>query len=152
MSRTYERDGAGVVVLRGAGRCFSAGHDLGDIAGGEKLPRPRFQSHVIERLADLPLPVITAVHGHCYTGALELALAGDIIFAAEKPRFADTHAEMGARAGLGPQPALAAPHRRLQGARDDVHLPHLVRTPKPPRWGSPISASPTMSSMRNWSA
>jgi enoyl-CoA hydratase/carnithine racemase len=83
---------AGVVVLRGAGRCFSAGHDLSDIAAGEALPRPNYQSHVIERLADLPLPVVSAVHGHCYTGALELALAGDIILAAEGAKFADTHA------------------------------------------------------------
>ena len=29
----------GCVVIKGAGRCFSAGHDLGDIAAGEKLPR-----------------------------------------------------------------------------------------------------------------
>jgi enoyl-CoA hydratase len=83
----------GVVIVRGAGRCFSAGHDLGDIAAGEKLPRPNFQASVIERLADLPQPVISAVHGHCYTGALELALAADIIFAAEGARFADTHAK-----------------------------------------------------------
>lgn len=83
----------GAVVLRGAGNCFSAGHDLGDIAVGEKPPRPNYQSHVIERLADLPLPVISAVHGHCYTGALELALAGDLILAAESARFADTHAK-----------------------------------------------------------
>ncbi len=83
---------ASVVVIRGAGRCFSAGHDLGDIATGEKLPRPNYQSHVIERLANLPMPVISAVHGHCYTGALELALAGDIILAAGSAKFADTHA------------------------------------------------------------
>jgi enoyl-CoA hydratase/carnithine racemase len=88
-----EKGSARVVVLRGAGRCFSAGHDLGDIATGEALPRPNYQSHVIERLADLPLPVISAVHGHCYTGALELALAGDIIVAAESAKFADTHAK-----------------------------------------------------------
>ena len=80
------------VVLRGAGRCFSAGHDLGDIAAGEKPPRQNYQSHVIEMLADLPLPVISAVHGHCYTGALELALAGDIILASESAKFGDTHA------------------------------------------------------------
>lgn len=87
-----DRGSAAVVVLRGAGRCFSAGHDLGDIATGEKLPRANYQAHVIERLAGLPMPVISAVHGHCYTGALELALAGDIILAAESARFADTHA------------------------------------------------------------
>jgi len=84
--------GVAVVVVRGAGRCFSAGHDLGDIAAGERLPEPNFQSKVIERLAALPLPVISAVHGHCYTGALELALAADIILAAESAKFADTHA------------------------------------------------------------
>lgn len=81
-----------VVVLRGAGKCFSAGHDLADIASGEKLPEPHFQSKVIERIADLPLPVISAVHGHCYTGALELALCADIIFASANAKFADTHA------------------------------------------------------------
>lgn len=87
-----DRGGAAVVVLRGAGRCFSAGHDLSDIAAGEKLPYPNFQAKVIERLANLPLPVITAVHGHCYTGALELALSGDLILAAESAKFGDTHA------------------------------------------------------------
>jgi len=82
----------GVVMVRGAGRCFSAGHDLSDIAAGERLPRPNFQSKIIERLANLPQPVISAVHGHCYTGALELALAGDLIVASAAARFADTHA------------------------------------------------------------
>jgi len=85
-------DDVGVVMVRGAGRCFSAGHDLSDIAAGERLPRPNFQSKIIERLANLPQPVISAVHGHCYTGALELALAGDLIVASAAARFADTHA------------------------------------------------------------
>src|SRR5690606_9930261 len=83
----------GVVVLRGAGRCFSAGNDLNDIAAGQPLPMPHFQAKVIERRANLPQPVIAAVHGHCYTGALELALAGDLLVAAESARFADTHAK-----------------------------------------------------------
>jgi enoyl-CoA hydratase/carnithine racemase len=83
----------GVVVLRGAGRCFSAGHDLADIEQGEEPPTPNFQSETIERLANLPQPVITAVHGYCYTGGLELALAGDLIVASANARFADTHAK-----------------------------------------------------------
>lgn len=87
-----ETDRIGLVVLRGAGRCFSAGHDLADIAHGEAPPKPSFQADTIELLAGLPQPVICAVHGHCYTGALELALAGDLIVAAESARFADTHA------------------------------------------------------------
>ncbi|HYA34459.1 MAG TPA: enoyl-CoA hydratase/isomerase family protein, partial [Candidatus Binataceae bacterium] len=81
----------GLVVVCGAGKCFSAGNDLGAIAKGDRPARPNFQSETIERLANLPQPVISAVHGHCYTGALELALAGDLIFAAESARFADTH-------------------------------------------------------------
>ena len=88
-----QQDDVGCVVLRGAGKCFSAGHDLKDISAGEKLPRPHYQSHVIEKLARLPQPVVTAVHSHCYTGALELALAGDLILACESARFADTHAK-----------------------------------------------------------
>ncbi|MDX9789168.1 MAG: enoyl-CoA hydratase/isomerase family protein [Desulfobacterales bacterium] len=84
-------DTIGCVVLKGNGRCFSAGHDLKDLGAGEKPPSELFQSKTVARLATLPQPVITAVHSHCYTGALELALAGDIILAAESARFADTH-------------------------------------------------------------
>ena len=87
-----ETDRVGLLVVRGAGKCFSAGHDLADIAKGERPPKPNFQSDTIERLANLPQPVISAVHGHCYTGALELALAGDLIVASESAKFADTHA------------------------------------------------------------
>lgn len=87
-----ETDRIGLVVLRGAGKCFSAGHDLKDIAAGEKPPKPWFQGETIEALANLPQPVISAVHGHCYTGALELALGGDMIVASSSAKFADTHA------------------------------------------------------------
>ena len=85
----------GCVVVRGAGRCFSAGHDLGAIGDGESGAQLNLQATVIERLANLPQPVISAVHGHCYTGALELALAGDIILASANARFADTHGRWG---------------------------------------------------------
>ena len=88
-------DTIGCVVVRGAGRCFSAGHDLGAIAEGESSAQLNLQATVIEQLANLPQPVISAVHGHCYTGALELALAGDIILASADARFADTHGRWG---------------------------------------------------------
>ena len=87
-----ETETVGLVLVRGAGKCFSAGHDLADIAHGEHPPQANFQANTIELLAELPQPVISAVHGHCYTGALELALAGDLIVAAESAKFADTHA------------------------------------------------------------
>jgi enoyl-CoA hydratase len=90
-----QTDTVGCVVLRGAGRAFSAGHDLKDLQAGENPPYPHFQGETVACLANLPQPVITAVHGHCYTGALELALAGDLIIASESARFADTHSRWG---------------------------------------------------------
>ncbi len=81
------------VVIRGEGRCFSAGHDLGDIATGEDVPSKGWHSETLRMLERLPQPVIAAVHGHCYTGALEVALAADFILAADNAKFADTHAK-----------------------------------------------------------
>ncbi|MBI3675112.1 MAG: enoyl-CoA hydratase/isomerase family protein [Proteobacteria bacterium] len=82
----------GCVILRGAGRSFCAGHDLDDISGGgEGRDVAHFETRTIERLSDLPMPVVTVVQGHCLTGGLELALGGDIVIAAESAKFADTH-------------------------------------------------------------
>jgi enoyl-CoA hydratase len=89
----YKDDTVGCVVLRGAGKCFSAGHDLADISQGEKVPSRGWHSETLRLLERLPKPVIAAVHGHCYTGALEVALAADFILAAESAKFADTHAK-----------------------------------------------------------
>lgn len=84
----------GCVLLTGAGRSFCAGHDLDDIAGGsEEGAIKRFETGIVERLATLPMPVVAAVRGHCLTGGLELALAADIIIAADTAKFADTHAK-----------------------------------------------------------
>jgi len=83
----------GCVVLRGAGKCFSAGHDLGGIAEGEAPPSKGWHSETLRLLEKLPIPVVAAVHGHCYTGALEVALAGDFIIASDTARFGDTHAK-----------------------------------------------------------
>ncbi len=81
------------VILRGAGKCFSAGHDLGDLSEGEEVNSPFWHSEILRSLEKLPVPVIAAVHGHCYTGALEVALAADFILASDTARFSDTHAK-----------------------------------------------------------
>lgn len=86
-------DAVQCVILRGAGRCFSAGHDLADIAAGEAVPSRGWHSETLRMLEKLPKPVIAAVHGHCYTGALEVALAADFIVASDDARFGDTHAK-----------------------------------------------------------
>ncbi len=83
----------GCVILRGAGKCFSAGHDLNDISEGEDVPSRGWHSETLRMMEKLPQPVIAAVHGHCYTGALEVALAADFIVAADNAKFGDTHAK-----------------------------------------------------------
>lgn len=85
----------GCVVLRGAGRSFSAGNDIKAIQAGERAPHGQFQAETIDAIEAMPQPVIASVHGHCYTGALELVLACDLLVAAESARFADTHGKWG---------------------------------------------------------
>ena len=88
-------DQIGCVILRGAGRSFSAGNDLKAIQAGERAPSADFQATTLEAIERLPQPVIAAVQGHCYTGALELAIACDLMVAAETARFSDTHGKWG---------------------------------------------------------
>jgi enoyl-CoA hydratase len=100
----------GVVILRGAGANFSAGYDMDEILEHVRAhAKPHFHSEVIQKLANLPQPVITAVQGHCSTGALELALAADLIVAAESACFADVYARWGLTPVWGL--SLRLPHR-----------------------------------------
>ena len=88
-----QTDRIGCVVLSALGRGFCAGADIGKI--GAVPIDPRFKPGVIDRLSRLPQPVVAAVHGTCFTGGLELALAADIIMADASARFADTHGKWG---------------------------------------------------------
>lgn len=78
-----------VIVLRGAGTCFSSGYDL---AGLGELPfhtaggQGQWARHVVEgcfRIWDLAKPVIAQVHGWCLAGGSELAVACDLVYVAE---------------------------------------------------------------------
>lgn len=96
-----------VVVVTGEGRAFSAGVDLkalGDrsLDGGSvgdllDLPARR----VIDLLTTMPKVVVAKVNGHCFTGALELVLACDLVFVADEARLGDTHAKFGLRPTWG---------------------------------------------------
>jgi enoyl-CoA hydratase len=105
----------GLVVLRGAGANFSAGYDMQEVLEHVKAhAKPHFHSEVIQKIADLPQPVISAVQGHCSTGSLELALAADLIVAAQSAQFSDVYA----RWGLTPVWGLS------------LRLPHRIGRPK----------------------
>lgn len=101
------RDGLRFVVLTGAGRAFSAGVDLkalgerelvdGKVGDILDLPARAF----IERIETLPLPVIARVNGFCFTGALEIVLACDLVVVAEQAKLGDTHAKWAIRPTWG---------------------------------------------------
>lgn len=90
-----------VVVIEGAGRAFSAGYDLneevdevieGPLQWRDLLAR---DIAVTMRLWDCPKPVIAQVHGYCLAGALELAMACDLIVAAEGTKLGEPEIRYG---------------------------------------------------------
>jgi enoyl-CoA hydratase len=117
--RFAQDDSAAVAILRGAGRHFSAGHDIspGGLADYERdYPRKgMWWNHVgkvgadnylareqevylgfCRRWRELPKPTIAQVHGACIAAGLMLAWACDLIVAGESAQFADPVIAMGA--------------------------------------------------------
>ncbi len=88
-------DDIGCVILGGRGRSFSAGNDLKAIQNGEVAPSRHFQAETLDAIEALPQPVIAVVQGHCYTGALEVALACDLMICGESAKLSDTHGKWG---------------------------------------------------------
>ena len=96
-----------VIVLTGAGRAFSAGVDLKALGGrpihqgkvGDILDVPA--GRALEAMGRLAQPVIAKVNGHCFTGALELALGCDLVYVADEAKLGDTHAKWGVRPTWG---------------------------------------------------
>ncbi|MBV8909840.1 MAG: enoyl-CoA hydratase/isomerase family protein, partial [Gammaproteobacteria bacterium] len=100
----------GLVILRGAGGNFSSGHDMHEVLLQVRAhAKPHHYVEVIDKVANLPQPVISAVQGHCSTGALELALAADLIAASQSARFCDAYARWGLTPIWGL--SLRLPHR-----------------------------------------
>ena len=89
------------VILNGTGRAFCAGFDVRQLKLGDVPGSRLFNAETITALAKLPQPVIAAVHGYCFTGGLELALASDFIVAGQSAIFCDTHAKVGLMPGWG---------------------------------------------------
>ncbi|MGY1503212.1 enoyl-CoA hydratase [Streptomyces sp. QTS52] len=102
-SRAAADENVHVIVLRGNGRHFSAGHDLKD-----RWPAPkeitlewiynaetrRYLEYTL-RWRNIPKPSIAAVQGKCIAGGLMLCWPCDLIVAAENAEFSDPVVHMG---------------------------------------------------------
>jgi enoyl-CoA hydratase len=116
--RAVEDDEVGAIVLRGEGKHFSSGHDLGtpernDWVRDVDRKTPWYESEgkpgaergfaheqevylgLCRRWRDIPKPTIAAVQGACIAGGLMLAWICDIIVASEDAYFSDPVVAMG---------------------------------------------------------
>ena len=98
-----------VIILAGAGKHFSAGHDLGSpqemedqkktaLEPGFKGEYRRLWERFFEntmRWRDLPKPTIAQVQGYCIMGGMMIASACDIIVASDDAQFADRAVKWG---------------------------------------------------------
>src|ERR671920_570720 len=87
-----------VVVLRGNGPSFCAGHDLSEMVGRD----PEFYRHLfdvccelMETIQAIPQPVIARVHGVATAAGCQLAATCDLVVASEEARFATPGVKIG---------------------------------------------------------
>jgi 2-(1,2-epoxy-1,2-dihydrophenyl)acetyl-CoA isomerase len=115
-----ESGGARALLVRGEGRSFSSGRDLADAdplhEDGQAILRDIFNP-LIARVSELPIPTIAAVQGACLGTGLGLALACDIVYAADDARIGSPFARIGAVLDSGAHAAFVSrvgPHRALE--------------------------------------
>lgn len=85
-------EGARVVVLTGAGGHFCAGADLSGVEGDEFRAALR---RLLDRLEEVPVPVIAAVSGAALGAGTQLAIACDLRIATPDARFGIPAAKLG---------------------------------------------------------
>jgi len=91
-----------VLILTGAGdRAFTAGLDLKELGAGASISDAVEIEDPVKSIEQFSGPVIGAINGVAITGGFELALACDVLIAADTARFADTHARVGIMPGWG---------------------------------------------------
>src|ERR671916_384513 len=93
-----EAKNAQVVILRGEGPAFCAGHDLSEMVGRD----PDFYRHLfdvccelMETVQSIPQPVIAQVHATATAAGCQLAATCDLVVAAEEARFATPGVRIG---------------------------------------------------------
>jgi enoyl-CoA hydratase/carnithine racemase len=103
------RSNARAVVLRSSLRHFSAGADLDamiDAAdGADVLNWPLLE--VIRAFDEHPAPIVASVHGVCVGGGFELALASDLIVAAQSAKIGSVEVTVGLHPLMGAVQRLA---------------------------------------------
>lgn len=91
---------ARVIVLTGAGRAFCSGQDLADAQGfGAEVPFEQMLNEeyvpLLNAIYDCPLPTIAAVNGAAAGAGANLALAADVVIAAESASFVQAFTRIG---------------------------------------------------------
>ncbi len=95
-------DSVRVVVLTGNERAFAAGADIAEMQGKSSVDMlDSAQINAWEALARFPKPLIGAVAGWALGGGFELALACDLLVAAENARFGQPEINIGVMPGAG---------------------------------------------------
>ena len=95
-------DAVRVVVVTGSDRAFAAGADIAEMAGAspvDMLVTNRIAQW--DRVRRISKPVIAAVAGWCLGGGCELAMALDLIVAADSARFGQPEIKIGVMPGAG---------------------------------------------------
>jgi enoyl-CoA hydratase/carnithine racemase len=95
---------ANVIILTGEGRAFIAGADIDDYVTMTLAQFSAFQRlgrSVMMQMEQLPQPIIAAVNGYALGGGFEIALACDVIVAAENAKFGLPEAKLGLLPGGG---------------------------------------------------
>jgi 2-(1,2-epoxy-1,2-dihydrophenyl)acetyl-CoA isomerase len=97
-----ESQGARVLVITGAGRGFCAGQDLSErqMSGeGQRVDLgetvDKFYAPLVRRLRALPMPVVVGVNGVAAGAGANVALAGDIVVAAQSASFIQPFCRLG---------------------------------------------------------
>lgn len=111
-----------VVTLTGAGRAFCSGGDLAELPMGSPLATYRMLSGAVARvmlaLRSLRVPLIVGLNGVAVGGGASLALAGDVLIAADSAEMSFPWVKM----GLVPDSGATALLRELVGTQQAKRL------------------------------
>lgn len=87
------------VHITGAGKAFSAGQDIGELTGDDKISMTEILSEhynpIVKRIRNLPKPVIAAVNGVAAGAGANIALCCDVVIAAESASFIQAFSKIG---------------------------------------------------------